>query len=233
MGRRERDPLGEREVPDSAYWGIQTLRAVENFPISGLRAPADLVDATVRIKQAAARANADLGRLDRAIAGAIAAAADEILGGAHRDQFVVDVYQAGAGTSHNMNTNEVLANLAAERLGGARGAYDKVHPNDHVNMGQSTNDVFPTATRLALLPRPPASIAAARELSAALDDKARAFAHVLKTGRTHLQDAVPMTLGQEFGGYAACVARGADDVDVGARTAARTESRRDRARHRT
>jgi fumarate hydratase class II len=212
MARTERDPLGEREVPESAYWGIQTLRAVENFPISGLRAPADLVDATVRVKQAAARANADLGRLDRAIAGAIAAAADEILGGAHRDQFVVDVYQAGAGTSHNMNTNEVLANLAGERLGRARGTYDKVHPNDHVNMGQSTNDVFPTATRLALLAASTGLVAAARELSAALDDKARAFAHVLKTGRTHLQDAVPMTLGQEFGGYAACVARGADDV---------------------
>jgi aspartate ammonia-lyase len=213
MGRRERDPLGEREVPDAALWGIQTLRAVENFPISGLRATADLVEATVRVKQAAARANADLGRLDRAIADAIAAAADEILGGAHRDQFVVDVYQAGAGTSHNMNTNEVLANLAAERLGGARGAYDKVHPNDHVNMGQSTNDVFPTATRLALLAASTGLLASARELSAALDDKAREFVSILKTGRTHLQDAVPMTLGQEFGGYAACVSRGADDVE--------------------
>jgi aspartate ammonia-lyase len=213
MGRKEHDPLGEREVPDSALWGIQTLRAVENFPISGLRAHADLVEATVRIKQAAARANADLGRLDRSLAEAIAAAADEILGGAHRDQFVVDVYQAGAGTSHNMNTNEVLANLAAERIGGARGAYDKVHPNDHVNMGQSTNDVFPTATRLALLAASTGLVASARELAAALDDKARAFAHVLKTGRTHLQDAVPMTLGQEFGGYAACVSRGADDVE--------------------
>ena len=167
MGRRERDPLGEREVPESAYWGIQTLRAVENFPISGLRAHAELVEATVRIKQAAAHANADLGRLDRATADAIASAADEILAGKHRDQFVVDVYQAGAGTSHNMNTNEVLANLAAERLGGARGTYDKVHPNDHVNMGQSTNDVFPTATRLALLAASTGLIASARELSAA------------------------------------------------------------------
>jgi aspartate ammonia-lyase len=213
MGRRERDPLGERDVPDSALWGIQTLRAVENFPISGMRAHADLVEATVRIKQAAARANADLGRLDRSVADAIASAADEILGGAHRDQFVVDVYQAGAGTSHNMNTNEVLANLAAERLGGTRGTYDQVHPNDHVNMGQSTNDVFPTATRLALLAASTGLVASARELSAALDDKARAFAHILKTGRTHLQDAVPMTLGQEFGGYAACVSRGADDVE--------------------
>jgi aspartate ammonia-lyase len=213
MGRRERDPLGEREVPEAAYWGIQTLRAIENFPISGMGATADLVEATVRIKQAAARANADLGRLDPAIAEAIVAAADDILGGEHRNQFVVDVYQAGAGTSHNMNTNEVLANLAAERLGGARGTYDKVHPNDHVNMGQSTNDVFPTATRLALLAVSTGLIAAARETSAALDDKAREFASILKTGRTHLQDAVPMTLGQEFGGYAACVSRGADDVE--------------------
>ena len=212
MARIERDPLGTREVPDEAYWGIQTLRAIENFPISGLKASPDLVTATVAIKRAAARANAALGRLDTRVAGAIVAAADEVLAGGHRDQFVVDVYQAGAGTSHNMNTNEVLANLAAERLGGRRGAYDVVHPNDHVNMGQSTNDVFPAATRLALLMATAGLIDAARALSATLADKARAFAHVLKTGRTHLQDAVPMTLGQEFSGYASCVARGADDV---------------------
>jgi aspartate ammonia-lyase len=211
MGRIERDPLGAREVPDEAYWGIQTLRAIENFPISGLRAAADLITATVQIKQAAARANAALGRLEPATAEAIASAADEVLRGAHRDQFVVDVYQAGAGTSHNMNTNEVLANLAAERLGHAKGAYDVVHPNDHVNMGQSTNDVYPAATRLALLAASAGLIDAAHTLRDALEEKARAFARILKTGRTHLQDAVPMTLGQEFSGYAACVARGADD----------------------
>src|SRR5216117_3285263 len=139
------------KVPDDAYYGVQTQRAVDNFPISGLRAPADLVTATILVKKAAAEANAALGRLKPEVASAIIRAADEILSGALRDQFVVDVYQAGAGTSHNMNANEVLANRAAELLGGARGTYTRVHPNDHVNMGQSTNDVFPTATRLAIL----------------------------------------------------------------------------------
>src|SRR5437667_4324007 len=149
--RTERDPLGELEVPAEAYYGVQTMRAVENFRISGLRAPADLVTATILVKKAAAEANAALGRLDPQIARAIVAAADEILAGKLRDQFVVDVYQAGAGTSHNMNASEVLANRAAELLDEPRGTYKKVHPNDHVNMGQSTNDVFPAATRLALL----------------------------------------------------------------------------------
>ena len=149
--RTERDPLGEFRVPSDAYYGVQTARALQNFPISGLKAPDSLVTATVLAKRAAAEANRTLGRLAPAVADAITRAADEILSGNLRDQFVVDVYQAGAGTSHNMNTNEVLANRAAEILGGTRGTYDKVHPNDHVNMGQSTNDVFPTATRLALL----------------------------------------------------------------------------------
>jgi aspartate ammonia-lyase len=210
--RVERDPLGEVNVPADAYYGVQTMRAVENFPISGLRAPADLVTATVIIKKAAAEANASLGRLNPDIAGAIVAAADEIIDGKLRDQFVVDVYQAGAGTSHNMNANEVLANRAAEILGGTRGTYTRVHPNDHVNMGQSTNDVFPTATRLALLLGAEPLVAAARALVESLGRKADAFAHVLKTGRTHLQDAVPITLGQEFGGFAACIRAGADDV---------------------
>ena len=211
--RIERDPLGEYSVPAQAYYGIQTARALENFPISGLRAPAELVTATVLIKKAAASANVALDRLDKRLGDAIGRAADEVLGGALRDQFVVDVYQAGAGTSHNMNTNEVLANRAAELLGGTRGEYKLVHPNDHVNMGQSTNDVFPTATRLALLLAHKGLVDAARGLATSLDAKARAFAGVLKVGRTHLQDAVPMTLGQEFGGYAACIARGADDVE--------------------
>jgi aspartate ammonia-lyase len=209
----ERDPLGEFPVPEEAYYGIQTARALENFPISGLRAQADLVTATVLIKKAAAQANASLGRLDGTVAAAIVRAADEILGGALRDQFVVDVYQAGAGTSHNMNTNEVLANRAAELLGGRRGEYQLVHPNDHVNMGQSTNDVFPTATRLALLLGHQRLLDAARGLAGSLERKAGEFDGVLKVGRTHLQDAVPMTLGQEFSGYAACIARGADDVE--------------------
>jgi len=215
--RTERDPLGEFSVPADAYYGIQTARAVANFPISGLRAPTDLVVAAVLVKKAAAQANAALGRLDAAVADAIVRAADEVLGGALRDQFVVDVYQAGAGTSFNMNVNEVLANRSAEILGGHRGDYLLVHPNDHVNMSQSTNDVFPTATRLALLMINGALVASARDLAAAFAKKADDFDAVLKVGRTHLQDAVPMTVGQEFGGYADCVARAADEVEHAAK----------------
>ena len=211
--RIERDPLGEVRVPADALYGAQTQRAVENFPISGLTAPPELVTATVLIKKAAAQANASLGRLDRRIADAITGAADAILQGKHRDQFVVDVYQAGAGTSHNMNTNEVLANLAEERLRGKRGAYKRVHPNDHVNMGQSTNDVFPTATRLAVLAATTNLSAAADSLAGVLEAKRDEFARVLKTGRTHLQDAVPITLGQEFGGFAANVRHAIADVE--------------------
>ena len=210
--RVEHDPLGEHTVPADAYYGIQTVRASENFPISGLHAPADLVTATVLIKRAAARANVELGRLEARVGEAIIESADEIVNGALRDQFIVDIYQAGAGTSHNMNVNEVLANRASEVLGGAKGEYRLVHPNDHVNMGQSTNDVFPSATRVALLLGHAALVDAARALAASLHRKAGEFATVLKVGRTHLQDAVPMTLGQEFGGYAACIERGADDV---------------------
>ncbi len=217
MFRTERDSLGELSVPADAYYGAQTARAVENFPISGLRAPADLVTATILVKKAAARANEALGRLDPAIASAIVSAADEILAGRLRDQFVVDVYQAGAGTSHNMNANEVLANRAAELLGEPRGVYARVHPNDHVNMSQSTNDVYPTSTRLALLLGTAPLVSAARALAASFARKADGFAGVIKTGRTHLQDAVPITLGQEFSGYAACLARGADDVEMAAR----------------
>jgi aspartate ammonia-lyase len=218
--RIERDPLGEVLVPAGAYYGGQTQRAVENFPISGLTAPPELVTATVLIKKAAAQANRDLGRLDAARADAIVAAADEVLRGQLRDQFVVDVYQAGAGTSHNMNTNEVLANRAAEILGGTKGDYTRVHPNDHVNMGQSTNDVFPTAVRLAVLAMLPDVVGAARELASALDALSREYSTILKTGRTHLQDAVPVTLGQEFSGYAANVAHAADDLQ---RTAAQLQ----------
>jgi aspartate ammonia-lyase len=211
--RIERDPLGEREVPADAWYGIQTQRAVDNFPISGLRAPASLVTATILIKKAAAQANVAIGRLPADLGQAIVRAADEVLGGALRDQFVVDVYQAGAGTSHNMNANEVLANRAGELLGEARGTYRRVHPNDHVNMGQSTNDVFPAATRLALLLGHRVLVEEAVRLSASLDAKVDDFRTVLKVGRTHLQDAVPMTVGQEFSGYAACIARGASDVE--------------------
>ena len=216
MDRIERDPLGEHAVPADAYYGIQTQRAVENFPISGLHAPAELVTATILVKKAAAAANADSGRLPRDTATAIMNAADEILSGRLRDQFVVDVYQAGAGTSHNMNANEVLANRAAELLGAAKGAYTKVHPNDHVNMSQSTNDVFPTSTRLALLLDHGPLVDSARTLQKSLEDKSREFRSVLKVGRTHLQDAVPITLGDVFGGYAACIGRGTDDVEAAA-----------------
>jgi len=212
MRRLEHDPLGNFPVPEDAWYGIQTARAVANFPISGLTMPASLVEATVRVKRAAARANAALGRLAPEIADAIIGAADEVLGGRYREQFVVDVYQAGAGTSHHMNVNEVLANLAGARLGDARGAYARVHPNDHVNMGQSTNDVFPTSTRLALLSNGATLVRSADALAGAFDAKAAVYVGVLKVGRTHLMDAVPMTLGQELGGYAACLRRGAEDL---------------------
>ena len=211
--RIERDPLGDKPVPEDAYYGIQTARALENFPISGLRAHPELVMATVLIKKCAARANMALDRLPPDIGNAIVTAADEILDGHFRDQFVVDVYQAGAGTSHNMNANEVIANRAAELLDSPRGAYTRVHPNDHVNMGQSTNDVYPTATRLALLAVLDRLAASARALASSLAAQSRAFADVLKVGRTHLQDAVPITLGQEFSGYASSIARGADEVE--------------------
>jgi fumarate hydratase class II len=211
--RVERDPLGEVRVPADAYYGAQTQRAVENFPISGLTAFPELVTATVLIKKAATQANASLGRLPSDIADVIVRACDAVLRGELRDQFVVDVYQAGAGTSHNMNANEVLANRAAEILGDPRGDYGRVHPNDHVNMGQSTNDVFPTATRLALLLALDDLVTAARDLSEGLAEKSRAFAGILKTGRTHLQDAVPMTFGQEFGGYAANVAHATKELE--------------------
>ena len=205
--RTERDPLGAKDVPSDALYGVQTLRAVENFAISGLRPLPAFVDAVVRIKRAAALTHKSTGRLDARRADAIVQAADEILGGAHRDQFVVDVYQAGAGTSHNMNVNEVLANRANELLGAARGAYAPVHPNDHVNMAQSTNDVIPTAIRLAVLTQLGDLALAAHGLSSSLADKGGAFDHILKAGRTHLQDAMPIRLGQEFAAWGHTVAR--------------------------
>jgi aspartate ammonia-lyase len=213
MFRTEKDPLGEHQVPADAYYGIQTQRAAENFPISGLHAQDELITATVLVKKAAAAANQAMGQLQPDIGRAIMTAADEVLAGGLRDQFIVDIYQAGAGTSHNMNTNEVLANRAAEILGEPKGTYTKVHPNDHANMSQSTNDVFPTATRLALLLNHGPLVQSARSLQASLNAKAREFSSILKVGRTHLQDAVPITLGEVFGGYAACIGRGADDLE--------------------
>lgn len=208
--RIERDSLGSKRVPASVYYGIQTLRAVENFPISGLRMPIEMVRAYALIKKAAASANASVGWLPRKLSGVISRACDEVLRGALDEQFVVDVYQAGAGTSFNMNVNEVIANRANELLGAKRGSYRHLRPNDHVNMAQSTNDTFPTAMRLACLMAVPALLEAMRGLERALRRKARAFDCVVKVGRTHLQDAVPVRLGREFGAYALAIRKAAE-----------------------
>ncbi|MEJ7810496.1 MAG: aspartate ammonia-lyase [Gemmatimonadaceae bacterium] len=199
--RTEKDPLGTLEVPADALYGVQTLRAARNFPISGLRPLPPFVTATVWIKKAAALTHRETGRLDAKLADAIVRAADEVLAGQHREHFVVDVYQAGAGTSHNMNANEVLANRANELLGGRRGEYSPVHPNDHVNMAQSTNDVIPTAIRLSCLAELPGLLGTFGDLRDALLAKGDEFDDVLKAGRTHLQDAMPIRLGQEFRAY--------------------------------
>ena len=206
--RTERDALGALEVPAGALYGVQTLRAVLNFPVSGLRPLPAFVDAVVRIKRAAALTHRATGRLDARLADAIVRASDEVLAGLHRDHFVVDVYQAGAGTSHNMNVNEVLANRANELMGAARGAYAPVHPNDHVNMAQSTNDVIPTAIRLGALMELSPLTDAFTALRDALADKRDAFDGILKAGRTHLQDAMPVRLGQEFGAWSGTIERG-------------------------
>ena len=206
--RTEKDPLGALEVLADALYGVQTLRAVQNFPISGLRPLPAFIDATVHIKRAAALTHKETGRLEPRLADAIVKAADEVLAGKHRDQFVVDVYQAGAGTSHNMNANEVLANRANEILGGKRGGYTPVHPNDHVNMAQSTNDVIPTAIRLACLMELGALEAVFNGLAKAFEKKGKEFDQVLKSGRTHLQDAMPIRLGQELDAYAGSLRRG-------------------------
>ncbi|MGI8509288.1 MAG: aspartate ammonia-lyase [Gemmatimonadaceae bacterium] len=205
--RIEKDPLGELAVPADAMYGVQTLRAVQNFPISGIRPLPAFVDAVVRIKKAAALTHKDTGRLDPKLADAITRAADEVLGGEWRDQFVVDVYQAGAGTSHNMNTNEVLANRANEILGSQRGKYSPVHPNDHVNMAQSTNDVIPTAIRVACLAQLPQLADSIETLIDALARKGKQFDDIIKAGRTHLQDAMPIRLGQEFTAFAGTLTR--------------------------
>ena len=207
--RAERDTMGTMEVPADALYGAQTARAVRNFPISGLRAHPAFVDATVRVKLAAARVNARLGLLPRRTARAIERAAGEVLAGRWREHFVVDVYQAGAGTSHHMNVNEVLANRAAELLGGRRGDKALVDPNDQVNMAQSTNDVVPTAMRLSALQLGPRVADALSALSRTFAGKARAWHGIVKSGRTHLMDATPIRLGQEVSGWAAALAAAA------------------------
>jgi aspartate ammonia-lyase len=203
--RLEKDTMGTVEVPAGAYYGAQTQRAIANFPISGLKPHQALVRATVRIKKCAALANMATGRLDRPVGEAIVQAADQALAGQFADQFLVDPFQAGAGTSHNMNVNEVLANRAEELLGGKLGGYQKVNPNDHVNMAQSTNDVFPTAIRLSALELAELVNAELEALAGALRQKAVEFDGILKSGRTHLQDAVPIRLGQEFAAYASAI----------------------------
>ena len=206
--RTEKDPLGPKQVPADALYGVQTVRARENFAISGFVPLWPFVVAQVWIKKAAALTHKETGRLEPRLADAIVQAADEVLAGKHTDQFVVDPWQAGAGTSHNMNVNEVLANRANELLGGKRGAYSPVHPNDHVNMAQSTNDTIPTNIRLACLSQLDGLTGAFERLRDALAAKGREFDNIVKAGRTHLQDAMPIRLGQEFTAYAGSIDRG-------------------------
>lgn len=202
--RTEKDPLGERQVPGDAYYGIQTLRGIENFRITGIPISSEpyFIQALGCVKKAAAMANRDLGALDPGIAGAIIGACDRIIAGEFIDQFPSDMIQGGAGTTTNMNVNEVIANIALESLGRAKGDYQHVSPNDHVNRSQSTNDTYPTAFRIALIRRLTSYAQALSRLRDAFSEKGREFARVLKMGRTHLQDAVPMSMGDEFHGFA-------------------------------
>jgi len=203
VSRSEQDSMGARSIPTDAYYGIQTLRATENFTVSGIRPLATFVDACVLIKKATAIANGELGCIPPEISQAIVQAADEVLQGNLRDQFVVDIYQAGAGTSHHMNVNEVLANRALELLGDRKGNYERVNPNDHVNYGQSTNDVIPTAIRVGGLLALAHSLYPSLEGAIALlEDKGREFQDIVRSGRTHLQDAVPVRMGETFRAWA-------------------------------
>ena len=205
--RRERDLLGDREVPQDVYYGIQTARALDNFPITGYKPHRELIMALAHVKKAAAQANVNVKRLNPRIGNAIVAACDEILEGKFIDQFVVDVIQGGAGTSYNMNANEVVANRAIELLGGKKGDYVQVSPNTHVNMAQSTNDAFPTAIKIAALKLSAALVQSLIGLGQALEEKEQEFDGIIKMGRTHLQDAVPIRLGQEFGAWACAIGR--------------------------
>src|SRR3954465_9068030 len=210
--RTEKDSLGTKEIPAQVYYGIQTARAVENYPISGMRAHPTLIRAFGMVKEAAAEANRELGLIDEKIANAIIQAAKEVEQGKWDREFVVDVFQAGAGVSFHMNTNEVVANRAVEILGGTLGDYSKAHPNDHVNYGQSTNDVFPTGMRLATLLELEKLYPVLDSLVDALEKKGKEFHAILKSGRTHMQDAVPMRLGQEFTAYAGAISRAEDAI---------------------
>ncbi len=214
MARQEKDLLGYRDIPDNAYWGVQTLRAVENFPITGLtiQTHPNLIKGLAAVKLACARTNQELGILPSGVAEPIIAACQRIMAGELHDQFIVDVIQGGAGTSTNMNANEVIANLALEIIGETRGNYAVINPNDHVNLSQSTNDIYPTALKIALLYSIVDLRAAMAHLQAAFAAKSREFYHVLKMGRTQLQDAVPMTLGQEFGAFAIMIGEDRDRI---------------------
>ncbi|HJS98813.1 MAG TPA: aspartate ammonia-lyase [Terriglobales bacterium] len=212
LTRTEKDSLGTKEIPAGVYYGIQTARAVENYPISGMRAHSTFIQALGMIKQAAAEANEELGLVDEKRAHAIIQAAKEVQQGKWDPEFVVDVFQAGAGVSLHMNSNEVIANRAVEILGGALGDYSVVHPNDHVNYGQSTNDVIPTAMRVSSLLELEKLYPVLDGLAGALDAKGKEFWNILKSGRTHMQDAVPMRLGQEFTAYAGAIRRAKDAI---------------------
>jgi len=205
--------LGELQLPDDVYYGVQTARALNNFPVSGTTASSDLIEAYVILKKAAALANMELGELDRERGEAIVKAADEVLSGKFQDQFPVDVFQAGAGTSFNMNVNEVLANRSLEILGKPKGDYDSLGPNDHVNKAQSSNDTYPTACHIAVVMAADRFLPTLEELSKAFKDKGGSWDHVVKSGRTHLMDAMPVTLGDEFKAYGTSLKRAAQRIE--------------------
>jgi len=207
MTRIEKDSIGEKEVPKEAYYGIQTKRALENFPVSGLTESPELIYSYVTLKKACAKANVECGKLDEEKGKYIINACDEILTGDYEDHFVVDIYQAGAGTSFNMNVNEVIANKALELVGESKGDYDKINPNDHVNMSQSTNDTFPTASHIAIIESSENLLADLESLAEAFRSKGEEFIDVGKSGRTHLMDATPISLGDEFLAYASAIER--------------------------
>ncbi|HLS20252.1 MAG TPA: lyase family protein, partial [Bacillota bacterium] len=211
--RLERDFLGEKKIPTHAYYGIQTVRALENFPITGEKMNRHVIIALAIVKKSAAQANRDLGYLEPKIADAIITAAEEIINGKWHDQFIVDPVQGGAGTSSNMNANEVIANRALEILGEEKGNYQIISPTTHVNMAQSTNDVFPTANHITILTKMDHLLAEAHKLHEAYTKKAQEFYPLLKIGRTHLQDAVPMSLGQEFEAYAHALKRDIERIN--------------------
>ncbi len=214
--RTEKDSLGTKEIPANVYYGIQTTRAAENYPISGMRAHPTLIRAFGMVKEAAAEANRDLALVEAKVANAVIQAAKEVQLGKWDKEFIVDVFQAGAGVSFHMNTNEVIANRAIEILGGTLGDYSKIHPNDHVNYGQSTNDVFPTGMRLATLLELEKLYPVLDSLISTLEKKGSEFHEILKSGRTHMQDAVPMRLGQEFTAYAGAIRRCKDAIRASA-----------------